>query len=192
MACKVCTHNERLQIEEALLTIQYTPSPSPSLDTPDSSDSSHDSQGTDAPVSITIESVSERYGIPVQDLQVHMIMHQPKAVLHDPELDSIAQEIKKVEGNYLTSVIEEYMVTLRQSGRTVRKHLQDSKGLYLKAETVNTYLGTGNQIRQTVAQLVDMNIKINGEGDQGMNALVQMVTALRSPSANNTNNTNND
>ena len=101
MACVICTHPRRQEIEDHLLAF--------------------DMRGESG----TLDEVAKRFGVPVVELQVHALMHTPM-VRETENGSTIAGEIKKGEANILAAVAEEYYVTLRKAGKEIRARLVPS------------------------------------------------------------------
>lgn len=165
MACVICTHPRRQEIEDHLLAF--------------------DMRGEAG----TLDEVAKRFGVPVVELQVHALMHTPM-VRETENGSTIAGEIKKGEANILAAVAEEYYVTLRKAGKEIRARLVPSvdqelgtlaMGSKLSKELVELYLGTGTNIRQTIGAIVEMNQTLSSEGDPALNALKSLVDAVRPP-----------
>ena len=163
MACVICTHPRRQEIEDHLLAF--------------------DMRGEVG----TLDEVAKRFGVPVVDLQVHALMHTP-LVRETESGTTIAGEIKKGEANILAAVAEEYYVTLRKAGKEIRARLTPvldqelgslAMGSKLSKELVELYLGAGTNIRQTIGAIVEMNQTLANEGDPALSALKSLVDAVR-------------
>lgn len=170
MACEICNHPNRRAIEDYILVV----------DTPG--------------VAITLSETAKRFEVPLVDLQVHALMHTPLARLEDESLaPTIASQMKRGEANLLYAVAEEYHQTLRQTGREIRRRLgpmfpsEAPAALEFEApprltkELVDLYIGTGNNLRQTVGTIVEMNQKLNDESDPALVALHGIIQAVRGP-----------
>jgi len=156
MSCSICEHASRKAIEEHLLTFNY---------------------GNEG---MTLKNIAEKFSVPVSDLQVHALMHSSIVALEGSEGASLVQDIKKREAGVLSQVIDEYWVTLRLTGKILREDLQgDLRGRGITKHMVEMYISAGNNIRQTVQTIADMNTSINGEQDRGINALADVVSAIR-------------
>ena len=170
MRCVVCGHEHRRAIEDYISTV----------DTPG--------------VQITLDGVAKKFGVPLIDLQVHALMHSPVTRLEEDGMPlSIAGQLKKGEANLLYAVAEEYYQTLKQAGKEVRRRMvpaptDEDDGPTLLAprltkELVDLYIGVGNNLRQTVGTIVDMNQKLNDEADPALKALQGIIQAVRGPEA---------
>ncbi len=157
MQCVVCTHSERDDIDAALLI--HTP----------------------------IEAVAQHYGLSVEDIKYHQKRCSPYTMTPD-EFDSMvleevlssspskAQEIKHPESlqrqinlreaDYLTTVLQEYMVTLKATGREILHSMRMAQELKIPLKSilgqsvVDLYIGTGGEVRQTIKTLSDIGKQI--------------------------------
>lgn len=159
MPCVICSHPERKAIEEYLIASDY---------------------GSN---NMSMKEIADKFKVNVQDLQVHALMHTPIAQLEgDAVGDSIAANVKKREANLLSSMADEYYITLKAVGRNIRSTIEnddDGGAKLVTKQMVDLYIGAGNNLRQTMESLVTMNQKINGEQDSGMQALADVVAAIR-------------
>lgn len=156
MSCKVCDHPQRLSIEEHLLTFNY---------------------GNEG---MKLADIAKKFGVPVSDLQVHALMHSRAAKFEENEGPSLVADIKKKEAGSLRDVVDEYWYTLRLAGKVIREDLQgENHGRGVPRQIAEMYLGAGNNIRQTVATLAEINTRLNGEQDKGLGALADVVNAIR-------------
>lgn len=159
MPCVICNHPERRAIEEHLLVSNY---------------------GTE---SMSMSEIAEKFDVSVQDLQVHALMHTPIVQLEDDTVgDSIAGAVKKREANLLSAMADEYYVTLKATGKCIRQTMQENElggAKLITKQMVDLYVGTGNNLRQTLESIVAMNQKLNGEQDSGVKALADIVNAIR-------------
>lgn len=171
MACVICQHPERRTIEDYIAVIDV-----PGADT-------------------SLQSTAAKFGVPITDLQVHAIMHTPMArIAEDEEAPTLASQMKRGEANLLYAVAEEYYATMRQVGKEVRRRVTPQLPASatgepsatevlgrLTKELVDLYLGTGNNLRQTIATIVEMNQKLNDESDPALKALQGIIQAVRGP-----------
>lgn len=159
MACVICEHPKRKEIEEFLLFSNF---------------------GNDK---MTLADIAQKFSVKLEDLQVHALMHTPLSRLEDERIGvSIAAELKKSEAAQLNALAEEYWVTLRSVGADIRKTVADKNNggaRMLTKQVVDLYIGTGTGLRQTIESIVDMNQKLNGEVDSGTKALADIVNAIR-------------
>lgn len=170
MPCNICNHHQRREIEDYILAV----------DTPG--------------FQMSLNDVAVQFGVSLQDLQVHALMHTPLIRLEeipeeeaDNNITSIAASLKKQEAGILYAVAEEYFHTFKQTGKEIRQRLAPARDMtdpdaaikkMLPKEMVDLYIGAGNNIRQTVNSIVDMNQKVNGESDPALDALKSLVTAV--------------
>ncbi len=150
--CRICEHPERDNIDSALL-----------INTP-------------------VEAIAAYYELPEEDIQKHrercssytMSMDEFDAMvakevagssisqpLVHPE--SLQRQIHLREADYLTSVLQEYMVTLKSTGREIQRSLREAREFnmpikhVLGQSLVDLYLGCGGEVRQTVKTLADVS-----------------------------------
>lgn len=159
MACTICDHPQRAEIERCLLVSDY-------------------GNGE-----MTIADIARKYKVSVTDLQVHAFMHTSMVQLESAEVgDSIAGAVKKREANLLSAMADEYYATLKATGKQIRTIMNDESNGGARTITkplVELYIGVGNNLRQTMETIVTMNQKVNGEQDAGMQALAAVVSAIR-------------
>lgn len=156
MTCIVCQHEQRADIENELLCRQW---------------------GAEG---FTLESIAEKYKIPVRDLQIHALMHLPVQVVKG-ETESLAKKINMSEAELLRQTASAYYITLQQISAKINKMLSsdDSELRGITKPLVDLYLGAGAEIRNSTDCLVKMNQAINGENNSGLNALAALVTTLK-------------
>ena len=158
MACSICTHFQRADIENALLSM--------SSDNPE----------------VTLEAIAEDYHVTLNELKVHALMHTQMGISPDAaqQAPSIARQLKLKEADILSAVINEYMVTLKAVGRSINAlTYNENFEQRLNKPVVDLYLGTGGEIRSTVKTLAELNGILNGPetgGNAGLLALVQAIT----------------
>lgn len=169
MACKVCEHARRADIEKAILSVPE----------------------------VTLEAIAEEFGLTVEDVKMHTLMHttapdyapsarsamdpEPEA-LEDSERPTIARQLKLREADMLLEVVDEYMVTLKTVGRQIQV-LSEAEGMLfskmLGKPVVDLYIGVGGEIRATVKTLAELNSILNGPENsaaQGLSALAAALT----------------
>ena len=156
MTCVVCQHVDRVAIENELLCRQWGAS------------------------GFTLESIAEKYGVPVRDLQVHALMHLPVQQVSG-ESASIAQKINMVEADALRQTISNYYITLQNLSTRINKEIADENSTLrsINKSVVDLYLGAGAEIRNATDCLVKMNQAINGEDSSGLSALAGLVNVIR-------------
>jgi hypothetical protein len=156
MGCRICEHTQRKAIEEHLLTFNY---------------------GNEG---MKLGDIAKKFGVPLSDLQVHALMHSRAKEFEESEGPSLVQDIKKREAGDLKNVTDEYWATLRLAGKIIREDFQgEARGRSVTRQMVEIYLGAGNNIRQNVATLAEINTRLNGEQDKGLGALADVVNAIR-------------
>ncbi len=172
MYCPVCQHNKRAEIEHHLLTYNFG------------------DEGTSG--ALTLEEIARKYSLKVVDLQVHTLMHSSLAQEEQGSKGSLVADIKKSEANLLSQAAEDYFMTLRAYGVKLRSAISlapqgAESGVLrpLSKEMVDTYIGSGENLRKIMATISDMDARMNGDDTKGLNALASVVTAIRG-SANGT------
>jgi len=161
MSCVICSHSARKAIEEHLLTFNY---------------------GNEG---MSIRDIATKFNVPVQDLQVHALMHFSVLGANGAEGESLVADIKKREANVLSRVADEYWATIQLAGKILRDDMnnKETKGRGISKNLMEVYLGAGNNLRQTITAISEMNAKINGEQDKGISALADVVAAIRGSAA---------
>lgn len=163
MTCTVCNHDNRLDIEKALLCI---------------------SSGVGGQ---TIEDVADEFNIHIRDLQVHAVMHVPldqtaSQSNDDVKQESIVQSINKVEAVRLHRAADDYLCTLKNLSAKINKIINTSDETSLRLltkSTVDLYLGSGAELRNITNAIVQMNQTLNGENNAGAAALADLIGAIR-------------
>lgn len=133
------------------------------------------------------EIVEKKYGkFTVEDIRLHAVAHME--LLESKE--SIATKLACKEADALTRVHSEYMATLSRLGKVISSQLDQvedgsiTMSQALSKATVDLYLGTGNQIRETVKLLTETYADMNadsGERDNksSINKLVMAIDRSR-------------
>lgn len=157
MACSICSHPQRAQIENVILN---------------------------APSTETLEQLAEEYSIDVQDLQVHALMHSSIGVNNTTEVqDSIARRSKLQEMDLLLTAANDYMVTLKTISDKINREANNSDftsfSRSLSKSMVDLYLGTGSELRNTVRVITDIDTILNGPKDGNTSGLVALANAIR-------------
>ena len=169
MPCMICSHPQRREIEDYLMT----------FDTPG--------------FSMSLKEIAAKFGVGLQDLQVHSLMHAASMRVEDaplPEgITSISADLKKSEASLLYTVAQDYLHTLTVAGAELRQRLKPSSRKDpendtislrpLPKEMVELYIGAGNNLRQTIGTIVDMNQKISEESDPALKALKGLIQAVK-------------
>lgn len=163
MTCSICSHPKRKEIEQACLLRNFGDN------------------------EVTLKDIARDFDVNVKDLQVHVLMHIPlqqeNAETTEQNL-SIAGEIKRREADILRQVMEDSYVTFKNVGdkinAIVAQHKTDAPTLVqLTKSVVDLYLGTSQSIRDTADKLMKMNLMVNGEKDEGLSSLANLVNVLR-------------
>lgn len=162
MACKVCGHPDRMLIENALLGM--------------SSEN----------IEETLKAVAQEYNVTVNELKVHALMHAQMGVTTaTSDSTSIARQLKLKEADILSSVVNEYMVTLKTVGRRINElAAHENFGRALSKPVVELYLGTGGEIRHAVRTLAELNTLLNGPETSnagGLHALANAILMSKTP-----------
>lgn len=161
--CNICNHPKRAEIERACLLRDF------------------------GDTEVTLRDIAEEYKVDLKDLQVHVLMHIP---MEEANADanavgqSIAGEIKKREAEILRQVMEDSYVTFKNLSSKINTIIsqhttnEPTFGQITKPVT-DLYLGTSQSIRDTADKLIKMNLAVNGEKDEGLSALANLVGVLR-------------
>lgn len=177
--CAVCTHVDRADIENAILSM------------------------TSSKDSMTLESISERFEVPLEDLKMHAVFHTPlvseedleSAPLYSTALDqprdesellgepaepmkpksSLARQMRLRETDMLTEVSNEYMVTLKSMGRRLNRLI-----------AVQEVLGEDDDQALRLSKLltrpmVDLYIGLGGEIRANVKAVADIERAINGP-----------
>lgn len=132
----------------------------------------------------SIEDVAERYEkLSLDDVKLHAVSHMS---ITDKSEESIATRLAFKEADALTRVHSEYMATLSRLGKVIDSQLDlvDDGSLTLSQaiskSTVDLYLGTGNQIRETVKLLSETYADMNADNGASENksSISNLVLAL--------------
>ena len=174
MACPVCTHPKRADIERELMARNLADS-----------------------VSDT-ESIAKKYGLKFIDVQVHAMTHRflptNDGANADPAFNgSIDDEtikpttfvdaIQYREAIHLREVISEYSATAARVGAAIRvaakSHSSDNPSLYkVPKAVVDLYVSCGNIVSDAVLNLAKVNNMIGNDADPGTTALAGLVKAI--------------
>lgn len=109
----------------------------------------------------------------MDQLKIHAVCHFKTPVSDNGE--SIATKLAFSEAQTLTTSCNEYMATLQRLGQVIDKKLTDVENgdstaqQALSKSLVDLYLGTGNQIRETVKLLTDAYKDMNAEDSDSRN-----------------------
>lgn len=171
--CSICEHPLRVEIENAILNISMQEN------------------------GLSIEQIAEHYKLSLDELKMHALFHAPVvgadvfAVEDKPEQrDSLMRKMKLREADMLSTLNNEYLVTLKAMGRRLNRLAQPSSidvededkqfkfAKLLTKPAVELYLGLGGEIRQNVKVLAEIDRMLNGPQDNpnsGLNALAQAI-----------------
>lgn len=184
--CKICNRTDRADIENAILNIS-------------------------AESKLTVESIAEQYGVDVQELRNHALFHTPlvapcdivvsESVSDESQLPegktSLARKMKLREADILTTMNNEYMVTLKAMGRRINRLASVSSidcedadkevklAKLLTKPMVDLYIGLGGEIRQNVKAMAEVDRMLNGPQDNGNNGLQALADAIRGSGGDN-------
>lgn len=184
--CNICNRTDRADIENAILNIS-------------------------AESKITIESIAEQYQLDVSDLRNHALFHTPLVapcdiVVSETAADesqltegktSLARKMKLREADILTTMNNEYMVTLKAMGRRINRLVSVSSidcedaekevklAKLLTKPMVDLYIGLGGEIRQNVKAMAEVDRMLNGPQDNGNNGLQALADAIRGSGGDN-------
>lgn len=171
MTCPICEHPQRTAIENAVLSCS----------------SDHDSE--------TLQDIADEYNISLNALKVHMVMHASLGFVNrqedDQPVDTLARKCKVREADILSEVANEYLVTLKNLGRRINKHLS-SDSEEVQAEKLITkpiadmYIGIGGEIRATVKTISELDQALHGPktgANDGIAALAAMIGQSRQMAA---------
>lgn len=172
--CKICNSPDRTDIESAILAI-----------------------GPET--GLTVEKIAEKYEVDVLELRTHALFHTPLAAVVDitveepqPEVKpSLARKMKLREADILTTVNDEYLITLKTMGRRIKKLVSVSSidaedaekevkvAKLLTKPMVDMYVGLGSEIRQNVKAMAEVDRMLNGPQENASNGLVELANAIR-------------
>ena len=131
-----------------------------------------------------IEDVASKYErLSLDDVKLHAVAHMS---IIDKSDDSSATKLALREADVLSRVHSEYMATLTRLGKVIDTQLDlvDDGSLTLaqaiSKSTVDLYLGTGNQIRETVRLLSETYADMNADSGAAENksSIGNLVQAL--------------
>ena len=186
--CSICNRSDRGEIENAILNIS-------------------------AESGLTVESIAEQYKLNIDELRNHALFHTPLVAPCDivtPTTDlqlnpdaeakvptSLARKMKLREADILTTVNNEYLVTLKAMGRRINRLANvssiDAEDEAKKVELaklltkpmVDLYIGLGGEIRQNVKAMAEVDRMLNGPQDSGSNGLMALAEAIKGSGGDN-------
>lgn len=154
MRCPICESNFRHQIEVDLLSGE------------------------------SIETVAQKYEkFSLDDVKLHAVAHMS---IDSSDKESIATKLAVREAEVLTRVHSEYMATLSRLGATINSQLDMvddgtvTLSQALPKSSVELYLGTGNQIRETIKLLSETYADMNADNGtmENKSSINNLVIAL--------------
>ena len=156
MNCIICSHPQRLEIDEELLARNWGES------------------------SVTLASIVEKYKVPLGALQQHAVLHFQAPVMDSEQQASITDKIKFREADLLKETASEYYLTMKNLGQKLNSIIAgDPMGLKLiQPALVELYLGAGKSVRDTIDALMRLDQNVNGETNTGLTALASLVEAI--------------
>lgn len=157
MDCKICTHQQRAEIEYALLHGNTDPS-------------------------VSVEDIAKEFEVDANELRKHALFHTPLGFSED-DTDSIAKKLKLRESDMLTEVALEYLVTLKGVGRRINKYVNEQDESIrleklMSKPMVDLYLGLGAEVRQTVRAIADIDNILNGPKEDNTSGLAALAAAI--------------
>lgn len=185
--CQICEHAQRAEIENAILALT-TSGPSERY---------------------SIEDIASQYDVSLDELKMHALFHTPlvsdedikaieakapaaaEGVETKPRGDSLARKMRLREADVLSTVANEYLVTLKTMGRRINKLTQVSSideedqakqlalAKLLTKPMVDLYIGVGGEIRQTVKTMAEIDRMLNGPEDGTSQGLAALAAAIR-------------
>lgn len=184
--CSICTHNDRAEIENALLNLT----------------------SKDTVSDFSIDHIAEQYDLSLDELKMHALFHTP--LIGDADLEkleqstnepiptntSLTRRMKLREADILATINNEYLVTLKAMGRRINKLASISsideedelnKTMLAKLLTkpmVDLYVGLGSEIRQTVKTMAEVDRLLNGPEDGVNSGLAALAAAIRGSEPN--------
>lgn len=126
--------------------------------------------------------IARKYGkFTLDQLRVHAVTHVKVPEAKDNE--SIATRLATKEADTLSATCGEYMATLKRLGAAIDMQISGVESgeialsQALSKSVVDLYLGTGNQIRETVRLLIEAEKDMNAaEADGGNVSSIRKLT----------------
>lgn len=182
--CSICNHPDRAGIENAILSM---------------------TSAVNAEDRRSIEDIATEYEVSLDELKMHALFHTPLVSKSDLDTvattaetedastgrDSLMRKMKLREADMLSAVSNEYLVTLKAMGRRLNKlvsvssiDVEDEDKVFrlsklLTKPMVDMYIGLGNEIRQNVKTMAEMDRMLNGPQDNPMSGLTALAQAIR-------------
>ena len=174
MACAICTHKRREEIEQALLSRNLADSVA------------------------STESIAEEFGVKFMDLQVHAMTHPflknkiseklaeglPGGSEVGTKPATFVEAIEYREAMHLREVISDNLATMQAVGAKIREaaklHTSDNPSLYKIPKTVvDLYTASSDIVNTAVLNLAKVNSMIGNDVDPGTQALGQLAMAIK-------------
>lgn len=169
--CTICNHKNRSDIENAILNIA-------------------------SDTGVTLEKIAEHYELSLDELKTHALFHTPlsvpgEAVASEVDPVSLVRKMKLREADILSTVNNEYLVTLKTMGRRINRLAavsqidaeDDAKKIELSKlltkPMVDLYVGVGGEIRQNVKAMAEVDRLLNGPQDNCNSGLESLANAIR-------------
>ena len=162
--CTVCDHAHREKIERALFRA-----------------AKNKEQG-----GLTLEQISEEFGVPVEDLQRHALFHSALGAE-----DSLIRQIHMREADILAETVMDNAMTMKAVGARLRDSMNDGDPDSVQFErrasksVVDLYVGASEGVRKGVAAIADINQLLNGPKDDGLSGLTALANVLHGSRASN-------
>lgn len=120
--------------------------------------------------------MSRDYGkFSMDQLKIHAVAHVKISKEPGKEHESIATKLASKEADALSVTCAEYMATLKRLGSAIDSQISSAEdgeitlSQALSKAVVDLYLGTGNQIRETVKLLIEAEKDMNAAESEGSN-----------------------
>lgn len=159
MECKICGHEKREQIDQAVLNM---------------SPGEYDEQ---------LKQIAKKFQVPLPDLKVHVMSCKPVCIVDDQSKESLAKQIRFQEADMLGNVMCEYYETLTLIGGRIRGMAKSSEDAsfarVITKPVVDLYLGAGNEIRKVAEALAEINTEVNGPKTDATSGLVALADAIK-------------
>lgn len=174
MACKICIHDQRTEIEQALSTRSLVV------------DGERES----------MKDIAARFGVKEQELQIHALTHKfliPQS--YQPTVSPTKEQSKPAsftdaieyrEAYRLREVLADNMATMQKTGEVIRKAANDhdsetNPSLYqVPKQIVELYKFCSENAMDAVEKLARINNLIGNDQDDGTKALGQLALAIQS------------
>lgn len=128
---------------------------------------------------LTLEQISEEFGVPVEDLQRHALFHSALG-----SEDSLVRQIHMREADLLAETVMDNAMTMKAVGARLRDSMNDGDPDSVQFErrasksVVDLYVGASEGVRKGVAAIADINQLLNGPKDDGLSGLTALANVL--------------